>query len=38
MAGHIRTRGHNYHFARDAEEGNIVPHCWHPFEFIVVSK
>jgi hypothetical protein len=26
MAGHTRTRGRNYHFARDAEEGNIVPH------------
>jgi hypothetical protein len=26
MAGHRRIRGHNYHFARDAEEGNIVPH------------
>jgi hypothetical protein len=26
MAGHTRIRGHNYHFARDAEEGNIVPH------------
>jgi hypothetical protein len=25
MAGHTRFRGHNYHFARDAEEGNIVP-------------
>jgi hypothetical protein len=21
-----RIRGHNHHFARDAEEGNIVPH------------
>jgi hypothetical protein len=26
MAGHTRIRGHNYHFARDAEEGNIVCH------------
>jgi hypothetical protein len=26
MAGHTRIRGHNYRFARDAEEGNIVPH------------
>jgi hypothetical protein len=26
MAGHIRVPGHNYHFALDAEEGNIVPH------------
>jgi hypothetical protein len=26
MVGHTRIRGHNYHFARDAEEGNIVPH------------
>jgi hypothetical protein len=26
MAGHTRILGHNYHFARDAEEGNIVPH------------
>jgi hypothetical protein len=26
MAGHTRIRGHNCHFARDAEEGNIVPH------------
>jgi hypothetical protein len=26
MAGHTRIRGHNYHFARDAEEGNIVTH------------
>jgi hypothetical protein len=25
LAGHTRTRGHNYHFARAAEEGNIVP-------------
>jgi hypothetical protein len=26
MTGHTRIRGHNYHFARDADEGNIVPH------------
>jgi hypothetical protein len=26
IAGHTRIPGHNYHFARDAEEGNIVPH------------
>jgi hypothetical protein len=26
MAGHTRIGGHNYHFAVDAEEGNIVPH------------
>jgi hypothetical protein len=26
MAGHTRIRGRNYHFAWDAEEGNIVPH------------
>jgi hypothetical protein len=26
MARHTRICGHNYHFARDAEEGNIVPH------------
>jgi hypothetical protein len=26
MAGHTRRCSHNYHFARDAEEGNIVPH------------
>jgi hypothetical protein len=26
MAGHTRMRGHNTHFARDAEKGNIVPH------------
>jgi hypothetical protein len=26
MAGHTRIRGHNCHFARDAEEGNIVLH------------
>jgi hypothetical protein len=26
MAGHTRIRGHNYYFARDAAEGNIVPH------------
>jgi hypothetical protein len=26
MAGHTRIRGHNYHFSRDLEEGNIVPH------------
>jgi hypothetical protein len=25
MSGHTRIPGHNYHFARDAEEGNIVP-------------
>jgi hypothetical protein len=25
MAGHTRIRGHDYYFARDAEEGNIVP-------------
>jgi hypothetical protein len=25
MAEHTRIRGHNYHFARDAEEGNIIP-------------
>jgi hypothetical protein len=40
MAGHTRIRGHNYYFARDAEEGNIVlhnPSCWHPFELIIVS-
>jgi hypothetical protein len=24
-AGHTRIRGHNSHFARDAEEGNFVP-------------
>jgi hypothetical protein len=26
MAGYTRIRDHNYHFARDAEEGNIMPH------------
>jgi hypothetical protein len=26
MAGHTRIRGDNCHFARDAEEGNIVFH------------
>jgi hypothetical protein len=26
MAGDTRIRGHNYHFAQDAEAGNIVPH------------
>jgi hypothetical protein len=26
MAGHTKIRGHNYHFARDAEKGNIMPH------------
>jgi hypothetical protein len=26
MAGHTRIRRHNYYFARDAEEGNIMPH------------
>jgi hypothetical protein len=26
MAGHTRIRGHNTHFTRDAEKGNIVPH------------
>jgi hypothetical protein len=26
MAGHTRIHGHNYHFARDSEEGNIMPH------------
>jgi hypothetical protein len=26
MTRHTRIRGHNYLFARDAEEGNVVPH------------
>jgi hypothetical protein len=26
MVGYTRIRGHNYYVARDAEEGNIVPH------------
>jgi hypothetical protein len=26
MAEYTRIRGHNYHFARDSKEGNIVPH------------
>jgi hypothetical protein len=41
MAAHTRMRGHNYYFARDAEEEKIVPHnplLLDPFELIIVSK